>query len=69
METGKTELPTIFIAKTRYDVEDKMKLNEVFEARSNLSPFNRKIINSWMKKYRYEKIKSRYAFDLYMPQK
>lgn len=49
------ELSTVFLAKTRYEAPDKMKLGKAFEALSQLSKYNKNLIDFWMDKYNYKK--------------
>jgi len=62
-----TVLPTVFMANTRDDAHDKMKLGEDFEAPRNLSKYNKSLIDFWSKKYNYKKEKSRHGYDIYKP--
>lgn len=62
-----TLLPTVFIAKTRDDAHEKMKLGEDFEAPSQLSKYNRSMIDFWADKYNYKKEKSRHGYHIYKP--
>jgi hypothetical protein len=60
-------LPTVFIAKTRCEAYEKMKLGEDFEAPSQLSKYNKSLINFWANKYNYIKEKSRHGYNIYKP--
>jgi len=62
-----TVLPTVFIAKTRDDAHEKMKLGEDFEARSQLSKYNKSMIDFWSEKYNYIKQKARHGYCIYKP--
>jgi len=64
---GYTMLPTVFIAKTRDEAHDKMKLGEDFEAPSQLSEYNKSMIDFWSEKYNYIKQKSRHGYSIYNP--
>lgn len=62
-----TVLPTVFIAKTRGEAHEKMKLGEDFEAPSRLSKYNKSMIDFWADKYNYIKEKSRHGYHIYKP--
>jgi len=55
------------IAKTRDEAHEKMKLGEAFEAPSNLSKFNKSMLDFWAVKYNYKKEKSRRGYHIYSP--
>ena len=57
----------VFIAKTRHEAHDKMKLGEDFEAPSQLSKYNKGMIDFWADKYNYVKEKSRHGYNIYKP--
>ena len=64
---GKPKLSAVFVAETRYEARDKMASGEIFEAPSNISNYNRNLINAWVELYNYEKSKSRRGYDIYKP--
>jgi hypothetical protein len=62
-----TVLPAVFIVKTRYEAHDKMKLGEEFKALSQLSKYNKSMIDFWADKYNYIKEKSTSGYHIYKP--
>lgn len=58
---------TVFIAKTRGEAHEKMKLGEDLEAPSQLSKYNKNMIDFWSEKYNYKKEKSRHGYHIYKP--
>ena len=59
--------PELYIAKTRDDAHEKMKLGEDFEAPSQLSKYNKSMIEYWADKYNYKSEKSRHGYHIYKP--
>lgn len=60
-------LPTVIVAKTRDEAEVQIKLGKSFKAPSNVSPFNRNMLDFYISKYNYKKSKYGRGIDLYEP--
>ena len=55
------------IVKTRYEAEEKMKLGESFNAPSNLTPYNRAMLDFYAETHKYKRTKLKRGIDLYEP--
>ncbi|WP_143960257.1 hypothetical protein [Litoribacter populi] len=65
-EESKSSQAITFV-RTRDEAEAQMKLGKSFEATSNVTPFNRKMLQFYMGKYNYKKTKIRRGIDYYEP--